>query len=470
MNSLQDRLVTLALILSETVWLYAVYASIGILIGLGRSPISWAVCLAMYSASLYLSRGIGLFKINSLAEFLLQMVGGVVLAYFLVGISNVPDGTDFSKAWIAGIKEWDFDQGEPVLCVILAFAMSAISWMRGGFSGAADFPMQALMFSFRIGIMVLAITVTLDMFHPAELHLNMLMLLFFASSLGGMAIGRIMPAQGTSMNGSKWAQVIAVLIVAVVSLGALFSALGHNFLLYISRPIITVLSWIGTVIIYVIVFPIAYLVEFIIKGLRWLIGEPTAREEPQVLPSEMGLGDSFQQLMKEAEEKQPSIFIEIFEAAAIFIGVIGLLAIFAFAFRRRVKWGRRPLEKDRSSLSQGVNPLEDMLRLAKSLIPGFGFRRSSPKYRIPDTVDEGSREILMSYYEMLDKGNKKGVERKLDTTPHEIVPVLSNVLAPQSVIGITELFVCVCYGSITIGLPDVAKAKEMLNNLEIVDD
>ena len=111
-----------------------------------------------------------------------------------------------------------------------------------------------------------------------------------------------------------------------------------------------------------------------------------------------------------------------------------------------------------------------MLRLAKSLIPGFGFRRPSPKYRIPDTVDEASREILRSYYEMLDKGNKKGVERKLDTTPHEIVPVLSNVLAPQSVIGITELFVCVCYGSITIGLPDVAKAKEMLKNLEVVDD
>ena len=59
MNSLQDRLVTLAFVISETVWLYAVYASIGLLVGLGRSPISWAVCLAMYSSSLYLSRGIG---------------------------------------------------------------------------------------------------------------------------------------------------------------------------------------------------------------------------------------------------------------------------------------------------------------------------------------------------------------------------------------------------------------------------
>ncbi|MEC8890350.1 MAG: hypothetical protein VX426_01285, partial [Chloroflexota bacterium] len=94
MNSLQDRLVTLAFVLSETVWLYAVYASIGILVGLGRSPVSWAVCLAMYSASLYLSRGIGLFKVNSFVEYLIQMVGGAVLAYFLVGISNVPDGTD----------------------------------------------------------------------------------------------------------------------------------------------------------------------------------------------------------------------------------------------------------------------------------------------------------------------------------------------------------------------------------------
>ncbi len=470
MNSLQDRLVTLAFVLSETVWLYAVYASIGILVGLGRSPVSWAVCLAMYSASLYLSRGIGLFKVNSFVEYLIQMVGGVVLAYFLVGISNVPDGTDFSKTWIVGIKEWNFDQGEPVLCVILAFVMSAISWMRGGFSGAADSPMETLMFSFRIGIMVLALTVTVDMFHPAELHLKMLMLLFFASSLGGMAIGRIMPARGTSMSGSKWAQVIAAVVVAVVSLGALFSALGHSFLFYISRPIITVLSWVGTVIIYVIIFPIAYLAEFIIKGLRWLIGEPTVREEPQVLPSEMGLGDSLQQLMKEAEDKGPSIFAEIFEVAAIVIGVIGLLAIFAFAFRRRVRWGRRPLENDRSSLSQGVNPLEDILRLAKSLIPAFDFKRSSAKYRIPDTIDEASREILRSYYEMLDRGNKKGVDRKLDMTPHEIVPVLSNVLAPQSVRGITELFVCVCYGSTVFGSSDVAKAKEMLKNLEVTQD
>ena len=462
---MQDRVVTLALILSETVWIYAIYSVIGLLAGLDRSPVPWLACLILYGGSLYLSRGFWLFKIRPMISFFTQMFCGAILVYLLVGFTSIPDATGFDLAWIFGIDEWAFQFGKARLLVVLSFVMASIAWLRGGRSGASDFPMDSLIFSFRIGVLILAICVTIDMFHSSNLYLNLLMLLFFASSLGGLAVGRIMPVGPINVKGMKWVQIILVMITGVVGTGVLFSSLGHEFLSYISRPIVTLLGWIGIVVIYSIVVPIAYIVEYLLRGLRLILSTLDLREDSiQPLP-ELGLGEAVQNRIVQTGDKGPSIFGEVVEVVAIFLGVVVVLAVLGLAFKKRVRWVRTTSGESRSSLSEDVDLMDDLLRLGKNLIPSFVKMGSKIGYIIPPDADEGTRVTLLSYYRMLDLGEAKGVNRKYDMTPNEMIPHLSNVLKSNSVEGLTAAFVSVCYGSSGASEEDVEQLREWSTTL-----
>ena len=462
---MQDRLVTLAFILSETVWIYAIYSVIGLLTGLDRSPVPWLSCLVLYGSSLYLSRGIGLLKIRPSISFCTQMFCGALLVYLLVGITSIPDGIGFDLTWIGGLDEWGFKFGEPTHLVVSAFVMSSIVWLRGGLSGASDFPMESLIFSFRIGVLILAVCVIVDMFHSSNLHLNLLMLLFFASSLGGLAIGRIIPGILPKIKGIRWATIILGMVDCVLGVGAFFSSLGNEFLSYISRPLITLLSWVGIVIIYAIVVPLAYLVEYILRGLRWVLGSPDPSEDPLQPLSQFGLGEAVQEMVVQTGDKEPSILAGIVEVLAISLGIFVVLVVLGLAFKRRVRWVRTIPDESRFDLSEDVGLMDDLLRLAKNLVPEFVNKRGKMGYGIPPDVDEGTRETLLSYYKMLNLGETKGVNRRYDMTPDEMIPHLSNVFRPSSVVGLTGAFVSACYGSSGTTAEHVEQVKGWFDTL-----
>ena len=121
MNSSQDRLIFTALIFSESIWLYVIYSMLGILAGVGNSPIPWGACVILYASSMCSSRGISFLRINNFIAFVIQAMIGSILVYVTVGYVNIPDQAAFSISWIKGIGEWEYSDGEVGVVLVLGF-------------------------------------------------------------------------------------------------------------------------------------------------------------------------------------------------------------------------------------------------------------------------------------------------------------------------------------------------------------
>ena len=191
MNSYQSKIVALCLILADSVWLYSIFAVVGVIISLERSPLAYTACFAAYASSLYIAKLSNFLNLRFSIAVVLQMLLGAVICYALIGVSNIPDGRSLSIAWVLNLDQWNYENGEVGLSIALATLMSVFMWIKGGLSGSNDFPLEALFSTFRIGIIVMAFTVTIDIFHVADLSMSTLMYVFFAASLSGLAIGRI---------------------------------------------------------------------------------------------------------------------------------------------------------------------------------------------------------------------------------------------------------------------------------------
>ena len=468
MNLSQDRLIFVALIFSESIWLYVIYSVLGIIAGIGHSPIPWGACVILYGFSLYSSRGISFFRINNFIAFLIQALIGSIVVYLAVGYVSIPSDTAFSLSWAKGIGEWEYSGGEVGVVLVLAFIFAVFSWFKGGLSSGTDFPLESLSRSFRIGILVLAAGAILDAFHTSNLGLKFLMVLFFVVSLSGLAVGRVRPSVGSIDSRSIWLKVAGLLVVLIGGVGVLFSFMKREILDAIASPITTLLGWILDVFIYVVVIPIAYLAEYLIKGLLWIFGDPISAEE--YLSRQEGafeLGMSARQIVQPTTEDASSIFSDIFEILIILLGASLLIALLGFAFSRRIRWIRKPMESDRVSISENIHPFTDFLRLARGLLPSTNKSRTESKvYNLPAGINEDTKSVLEHYYRMLDRGRRKGIERTLDSTPAEMVRSLSTVFSYKSVSAITHSFVRICYGRKEIGKHEAEKIRSFFSDME----
>ena len=172
----------------------------------------------------------------------------------------------------------------------------------------------------------------LDAFHTSNLGLKFLMVLFFVVSLSGLAVGRVRPSVGSIDSRSIWLKVAGLLVVLIGGVGVLFSFMKREILDAIASPITTLLGWILDVFVYVVVIPIAYLAEYLIKGLLWIFGDPISAEE--YVSRQEGafeLGMSARQIVQPSTEETSSIFSDIFEILIIVIGASLLIALLGFA-------------------------------------------------------------------------------------------------------------------------------------------
>ena len=180
MTSIQDRVITMSLVMVESIWLYGLFSVLGILLGLSGSPISWISCLIVYGFGLYFSRIISWLRLNNLTSSLLMVFIGFILIYITVGIDVLPSGTGFSMSWLTQFYSSKIDSTGSMFYVIMAVLCALITLARSLRSGSGDFPLDTLVFAFRVGILVLVVAVTVDTFYPKRLYMHLLMFLFFS--------------------------------------------------------------------------------------------------------------------------------------------------------------------------------------------------------------------------------------------------------------------------------------------------
>ena len=466
MNSYQSKTVALCLILSETVWIYSIFAVVGVMISLGRSPLPYGGCVALYAVSLYLSRLLNSLNIKISLAICLQTLGGAILCYFIVGYANIPSQETISIYWIFNLDQWVYEEGEVGLVIGLAAFMSVFMWIKGGLTGSTDFPLEALSSTFRIGIIVMAFTVTIDIFNEADLYMSTLMYLFFASTLSGLAIGRLMPSSDSGVVTLRWLRMVSILVGMIVLSGLIFASFSKDFLGAVSSPITTLISWITMVIVYLLAIPIIYAIKFAIQFFSWVFGDTLTPDRPiQEQESFNGLGNVLEELVNAQGPKEPSVFMQYLEYFAIFILVAGLLFGLGIAFRRINRPRNIADAGIKYKIEESGDSVTDLLEIAKNLLWKRRLSKRENIFVIPRHLDPGSKAVLESYYDLLYLGSQRGVNRSHNSTPKEFEPALKGLFGVDSVRKITEAFMDVCYGRITPISSRAAEVKDLIKDL-----
>ena len=320
MNSAQDRIVLAATVAVESVWFYAAFSVLALIMSLQGSPMSWIAAAAIMGISLIVARTLSLVIMPVWMPYTVQMVLGVLVIYLTLGSQLQSAGQGFDLGWIASVRADDAADNY-TRSAALAGLFSALLWWRGGRLEATEFPLEQLSFTFRIGLIVLSVVAVVDMLHAADLKMFPLMFVYFASGLIGLSIGHIFPAESWPQLQQKWGRIIGAVVGGVMVVGLLFSLLQRGALSFITTPLGIVVNALAVVVFYVVIIPMVYIIEFIVSGIFWLLRRFAGEQQGEEWEFQGRFDDVIEEIREEAESG-PSIWAEILEWTVITIIVL----------------------------------------------------------------------------------------------------------------------------------------------------
>ena len=269
MSSARDNLVTAAMLLQETAWLYGAFGVASLMLGAAGSPLAWFAMLAVMGVSLLTARALSLIAMPALMAYGLQMAAGAAVVYVCVAAQASPEFQGVNLGWPAMLSNDDMSDASRSFTVraILGSVGGALLWWRGGHIGATAFPAETLGASFKVGVIALAIAAVVDIFHAADLNIFPMMFVFFAAGIAGLSIAHMAAASQKAAADRAWMRVIGGLVAAIVALGLLFSLLQRDALAAIAAPLLWALNILATAVFYALIIPLAYLIDFFVNGL-----------------------------------------------------------------------------------------------------------------------------------------------------------------------------------------------------------
>ena len=98
MSSAQDRIVLAATVAVESVWFYAAFSILALLMSLPGSPMAWIAAAAIMGVSLIVARTLYVVIMPTWMPYTVQMVLGVLVIYLTLG-------TQFAVSW-SGFRHW----------------------------------------------------------------------------------------------------------------------------------------------------------------------------------------------------------------------------------------------------------------------------------------------------------------------------------------------------------------------------
>ena len=446
MTATRENLVTAALLLSESAWLVALLGILSFPFGATSSPISWVAVLAVMAISLLWGRTLSMVAMPSVMAYGLQMLVGIVVVYLMVASQVSPDLGVLNLGWI-GILTSGAAPESFTLRALYGSLGGAALWWRGGRIGGAEIPAESLGLSFRIGILVLAIAAVIDIANSADLNVFPMMFIFFASGVAGLAIAHMAPTSKQANVASSWTRVIGGIVGALVVLGLLFSLLQRDVLSAIAAPLLWVLELLATVVFYVIIFPLAYVIDFVTRGifalLLWLGGEP---QQDRALALPEGVG-AFEGFAREGEaEPAALLLLQILQWSIVAAIIAGALLLMALAFRRRYRQRREIVDGHRESLIEGADFTYDFANLLFNMLPSRFRRRSAERPLHVPEGDPNITDVFRIYFGMLMLAEEREHPRHFSETPLEFQPTLERVFPRRLVSMATRAFARACYG------------------------
>ena len=441
------RLVLGAVAVSESAWVFAIAGTVALVLGRDVAPIAWPALLMILASGIVIAR----YTPTDVDAIELVAVGrvsaGAVLIYLTIATQVNPAG-GLELAWPATMLSNTVPDGLAFRAIV-GTVLGAVLWWRAGRLAEAEDPVGSLTLSMRFGVVALGVGMIVDVAVPADLAVFPVVFVFFAAGLSGLAIGHLMPETRREPGERVWPRVIAAVVALVLGVGLLFSLVRSDLLAYLTRPAAWLLGMAAKAILFVVVFPISFVVNLVVDVLTSFfsgtVGRFTSEAEQSGGGGEalgLGLGEA-EALEEEAESF--TFILQILELAILVVVVAVALYILLKLFRRFFGGQTALPGGSRESVGGDANVFGDLRRLLSKLVPGLlkGRRARSPA---PPEGPGGIVEVFRIYYRLLALAEKRGVTRPKHQTVAEFQPALEKT-APADLVKLATLaFERACYG------------------------
>ena len=318
---------------------------------------------------------------------------------------------------------------------------------------------ESLTFSMRLGVFVLGFAALVDIVLPADLHTLAMVFIFFAAGLTGLSIHRMSSNVSRTARRGGLSTLMFGPVSAVVLIGIMFSLLQRGALSRVSDPALSALRTVVEGVLWLVLVPIAFVVDLAIQGVLKFFDRPFSPEpanQTEITVEEIREGID-QLALEEAELAEEgvrtgySLLLQIIEwsvliGIALVVGTI-VLVLFLRANRRRTRGAAAKERGDRESVRGGADLASDLGRMLSKLVPGWlGRSGEAHTFALPDG-HPGVVDALRIYYQMITIAERRGFHRRPYETASEFQTTLEAVFPRDLVRMATSAFNRAFYGN-----------------------
>jgi hypothetical protein len=362
---------------------------------------------------------------------------------------------------------------------VLGFALALYVWWRGVRLGSQTPGFPEVESAFRWGIgrlavfgLVMAVTTRASVLPSIESATTPYVVGFFFVSLLSLALGRLESLRTRTRRPSlntQWLAVLVVVAAAIVLLALLLGQLvSFDVLLLATRPLFDLLGAVLLLLIYAIVIPLSYVIEWLIYLLLNLL--QAGNGPPPAPPQPSDIDNVLQRFL--AEQVSPQLLAGLKAAGAATLVGLALLVV----ARGLSRWRPSAADADATneerdsvwSTQRGLALLLAWLRRAFGRGAKPALLAAAPVEAAASSVTPlGLASVRELYARLLKLGEAAGVRRAASTTPLEHEPALARSLEPDRLVtDLTDAYVRVRYAESAMPKAEVALLAEQLDGVQ----
>jgi hypothetical protein len=360
---------------------------------------------------------------------------------------------------------------------VLAFGVAVYLWWRGIRLGAQHPGYADVESEFRWGIgslvafgLVMALTTRPSVLPSFEAQTTPFVVGFFFISLLTLALGRLESlrtrTRALALN-SQWLGVLVVVAGLVVLVALIAGQLvSFDLLIVATRPLFDLLGQVVLLLVYAIVIPLAYILEWLIYLILSLISVNAGQPPPQP-PQPSDVDDLLQRLFSQVIPPEVLVALKA-------VGAAGLLLVALVLVARAVRRWRPSsadavvINEERDSVFDGRLLLRVWLEWLRRLF-GRRARLGPDRLAAPAPVmveSEPTLSVRALYRRVLSLGESAGARRAIATTALEHLPTLQHALEPaEGLTDLTDAYLKARYAEIDSSPDEIAELRQRVDRL-----
>jgi len=445
---LTDRLVRASLFIVETSCLYIILSAFGVSIGDGTPILSWYGIIILLAIAIFVQRWVLRLRLSEAWTRSIGLWTAVIAIYITVGLD------ESGLNWLVELLTSKMSGIETSRTILGAFA-ALFLWWRGLWIGSRYKPGDTLSRVFPWGLTCLISAALLQVAIGVDLAVAPMTFLFFAASLGGLALANL--DEGTSPR--TWGQLFIGVTGVVLACGFVVSFLPGTFMGEAAQGLLRIAKVISEAFLIVFLF----FAEYFFRVLLWFIevfvdlfGSENPSPRTATTSGFVGAREAVQ-----AGEGILGILVAITKWLLIGITGAGILGFLYWVLAVRLMHRGEDEFMTRESVRDETGS-QDIGKLLAGLLPRWKATLPPYYYILPHGVDPGAI-VRRLYYQLLNVATRYGEARSVAETPLEYAARLQCVFPGLPIDTLTEAFDQVRFGTMPIDDNQAGELEKAIN-------